>query len=290
MPDIKPFIISGMALGSVYALSGVGLVVLYRATATINLAYGATGATGAMVAWEMIDRGQPEAAAWLVAILVATALSMAYGVLVVPQLSRADSTTRTIGTLGFALILLGLVLWQWPDVPRSLTLPTDDYGFTIAGVRVVYTKVLALALAIAITFGVTTFLQKTRVGLSMRAMADDRQVAGVLGVNVTATGLYAWTLNGVLAGVSGLLLATLIRLDIGTLMFMVIPGLAAAVIGKLRSLHMTLIGGVVLGTIESVGAPFESVSSYRGTAPFIAAIVYLLVASRTDSQRAAAGP
>src|SRR5438034_8181621 len=104
----RPYLVLGLALGGVYALSGVGLVVLYRATGVLNLAYGAIGAMGAMVAWQLGQWGWPEAVGWMAAVLVAVLLSAAYGRFIAPRLAWREPVVKAVATLGFALILLGL--------------------------------------------------------------------------------------------------------------------------------------------------------------------------------------
>src|SRR5215211_2697803 len=112
MPDLKPFIVLGLALGGVFALSGVGLVVLFRATGVVNLAYGAVGAFGALITWQLINEaGWNE---WL-------------------------------------------AFWIWGDDARSIVLPTTSEGFNIGEVRVNYTQILALALALVVTGGTAVF-------------------------------------------------------------------------------------------------------------------------------------
>src|SRR5580765_3801827 len=103
------FFVTGLAVGAIYALSGVGLVVLYRSTGVLNLAYGAIGGMGAMLAWQIEQWGYPEAAAWVVAILVATLLSLAYGRLVAPYLDYREPVVKAVATLGYALIILGIL-------------------------------------------------------------------------------------------------------------------------------------------------------------------------------------
>jgi branched-chain amino acid transport system permease protein len=276
VPDIKPFIVTGIALGSIYALSGIGLVVLYRATAVLNFAYGAVGALGALVAWDLIDSGSPEPLAWLVCIGVSTALSLIYGVLVAQRLADRDLATKAIATVGFAVLLLGFAQWWLPDVSRSLSLPTSDHGFRVFGVFVVYTRVIALAAAFVVAVGVTSYLNRTRTGLSMRAMADNADQADLLGIRTDRVGMIAWGMSGALSGITGLLIADLIRLDAGAITFLVVPAIAAAIIGRLRSLPATLLGGLVIGLVESVAAPFDSISDYRGVAPYLAALLFLV--------------
>jgi branched-chain amino acid transport system permease protein len=94
------FLVAGVAVGAIYALSGVGLVVLYRSTGVLNLAYGAASAMGAMVAWQLEQWNYPEWVAWLAAILIATLLSLAYGWLAAPFLSYREPVVKAVATLG----------------------------------------------------------------------------------------------------------------------------------------------------------------------------------------------
>jgi branched-chain amino acid transport system permease protein len=279
VPDLKPFVVTGLALGAVYALSGIGIVVLYQSTGVLNFSYGTTGAIGALVAWDLGERGVVPGATWAACLLVSVVLAVAYGEIVASRIDRRDESVKAIATLGFALMLLGFAFAAWSDSDRALTLPTDDTGMTLFGVRVIGTQFAAVALALLITGGVTLLLRRSRVGLTMRAMADDGELSALLGVRVGRVRRLSWAISGLLAGVSGLLVADLVRLDASTLTFLVIPGVAAAIIGRLRSLGVTLAAGLGLGVIEAVGAPFASISSYRGIAPFAVAVLFLFLSS-----------
>src|SRR5664279_2163619 len=140
MSDLTPFLISGLGMGSVYAMSGVGLVVLYRSSGVLNFAFGALGAIAAYIAWSTLDREWPPTLAWLAAITTAMVLSLAYGRLLAPRLSDREPTIRSIGTLGLALIVLGFTEWFWGEQARRLVLPTDGYAIEFTDVRLTYTK------------------------------------------------------------------------------------------------------------------------------------------------------
>jgi branched-chain amino acid transport system permease protein len=119
------FFVAGLAVGAIYALAGVGLVVLYRATGVLNIAYGAIGALGAMLAWQIEQWKYPEPVAWAAALLVATLLSLAYGRLAAPYLSYREPVVKAVATLGFALMILGSANYFWVEAPRRLYLSTD---------------------------------------------------------------------------------------------------------------------------------------------------------------------
>src|SRR5919197_4873901 len=152
--EFQPFIVTGLALGGVYALSGVGLVVLYRATGVLNLAFGAVGAMGALIAWELINNaGWDQYPAYLICILFGGVVTLAYGLMFGPPLASRDPLVKATATLGLALILLGAMSWIWSDKARSMILPTSNHGFEVSGVLVNWTQVIAFALGVAVTIG-----------------------------------------------------------------------------------------------------------------------------------------
>jgi branched-chain amino acid transport system permease protein len=279
--DFQPFIITGLALGGVYALSGVGMVVLYRATGVLNLAFGAVGAMGALIAWELINNTSvPEGVAYLVCVLFGGVVTLLYGALFGPPLASRDPLVKATATLGLALILLGAMSWIWSDKARSMVLPTTNWSYDLGTVLVNWTQILGLLLGIVVTIGTGAFLRYTSLGTAMRALANDREITATLGVPVRRVESAAWLGSGLLSGAAGLLLSNLVGLDAATLTFLVISSLAAALIARLQSITVTLIAGIVVGVVTAGVTPFLAISQYRDMAPFVLAIVALLFLSR----------
>jgi branched-chain amino acid transport system permease protein len=279
--DFQPFIVVGLALGGVYALSGVGMVVLYRTTGVLNLAYGAVGAMGAFIAWSLINTyGWPEWLAYLACIGFGAAATLAYGVLFGPPLAGRDPLVKAAATLGFALILLGTMSWIWSDKARSMVLPTTKESYAVGDVFINWTQIIALGLGVLVTVAAGVFLQRTRLGTAMRALANDRDITAALGVPVRRVEAVTWLFSGALAGTAGLLLSNLVGLDAATLTFLVISSLAAALIARLSSLWGTLLAGIVVGLVNAMVTPFLSISQYRDMTPFVLAIVALLFLAR----------
>ncbi|MGZ8715855.1 MAG: branched-chain amino acid ABC transporter permease [Gaiellaceae bacterium] len=279
--NFKPFIVTGLSLGGVYALSGTGIVVLYRATGVLNLAFGAVGAMGALISWALINHtGTPTVLAYVVCILFAAVVTLAYGVIFGPLLSRRDPLVKAVGTLGLALILLGLMDWFWPPKSRSMFLQTSNWYYQLGLVRVTWTQIIGV-LAGVLVAGVTgVFLRYTNLGTAMRALANDREISATLGVPVRKVEAMAWLGSGLLSGAAGLLLSDLVALDAVTLTFLVISSLAAALIARLRSLPITLCAGLGIGLVTALITPILSISVYRDMTPFVIATIGLLWISR----------
>lgn len=275
------FIVAGVSLGSLYGLSGVGLVVLFKETGVLNLAYGAIGALTAFLAWDLLDRGVPEAVVWPVAVVVGAAVSVIYGLVIAPRLAYRNTVERMIGTLGLALVVLGFVSWFWASTTRrTLSLATDGWAVELFDVRVSGTRMAAAGLAVSATVAISWWLRASRVGLHMRAIANDRDLSALLGINVLRIEVGAWAMTGALCGLTGLLLGSLTQLDPAILTFLVIPSAAAALFGRLQSLWLTLAGGVVIGLAESMATPVSALTRYRSAAPFVVAIIAISVMQR----------
>jgi branched-chain amino acid transport system permease protein len=281
--DFQPFIVSGLALGGVYALSGVGMVVLYQATGVVYLAFGAVGAMGALIAWSLINAGSPGWAGWVVCVAFAAAVTLAYGLVFGPALAKRNPLVKATATLGLLLILYGVMDLLWTTSggqSRSITLPTDGSGFSVASVQVNWTQVIGLGAGVVIMVATGVFLRATKLGTAMRAMANDREITATLGVPVRRVEAAAWLGCGVLAGVAGILLADLVALDATTLTFLVVSSLAAALIARLRSIVLTFAAAIVIGLVQNLLTPISSVGNYNDITPFVLAAVALLVFSR----------
>jgi branched-chain amino acid transport system permease protein len=280
----------GVALGAVYGVSGVGIVVLYRTTGVLNLAYGAIGALGAFLSWELINNTSlsPDWLAYLACLAFGGVATLLYGLVFGRVFAARDPLVKATATLGLALILLAIMSWVWPSsAAKSLTLPSNNwhnFGYQIGDVRVSWTQIIALSFAVAVTAGTTAFLRLTKLGTAMRSLANDREITATLGVPVRRVEASAWLGSGIVCGAVGLLLPSLLySLESVTLTFFVISALAAALIGRLQSLWVTLFAALLIGVVEACLSAFASwptqnqpLSQYRSMTPFVLAIVALL--------------
>jgi branched-chain amino acid transport system permease protein len=282
--EFQPYIVTGLALGGIYALSGVGLVVLYRATGVLNLAFGAVGAMGAFIAYSIIHAGNPGWLGWVVCILFGGVVTLGYGLVFGPALARRGPLVQSVSTLGLALVIFGAIDLAWPTSggqSPSISFPTDSSGFTVSQLQVDWTQVIALALGVVIAAGTGAFLRYSKLGTAMRAMANDRDITATLGVPVRRVEAAAWLGCGLLGGLAGIMLADLSALDDTTLVFtVVISSLAAALIGRLRSIPVTFVAALVIGLVHDLVTPITQIQPYQDMTPFVLAAIALLVMSR----------
>ena len=296
MPSIStlwPYIIQGLAFGGVYAVTGTGLVVLYRTTGVANLAFGAIGAFGAHVAWALMGGSVANPSprvhglrilAYPALVAVCALVTLAYGVVIAPRLARRDALAKALGMVGIALLLLGLMRWRWDSAKaRSINLPTKL--FKVGGSIVTSTQVAALAFALAVVIAVNVYLQLSATGTAMRAIANDRDVAALLGVPVRRIEALAWLASGVLCGCVFVMLPVMFKsLDQSTLTWFVIGALGGAIVGQFRSLWITFGASIAIGVIEATATPFDGslayVSKLRKMTPFVVAVLAIVWISR----------
>lgn len=274
------FVVSGMAVGSLYALGGIGLVVLYRATGVLNLSNGAIGAFGVMFAWQLQEWHISEPISWLLGLTSTVSLALIYGRFIAPGLSWRDPIVKAVATLGFALIVLGITAFIWEDDIRKFSLPSDKVAFVIVGLRVTLTRLIVVFGAVVIVLAIWLYLEKTRTGLQMRSLADNRDISALIGIPIVKTETIAWGVSGLIAGFTGLMFGDLVRLEPFAITFMVIPAIAAAICGQLKNLGVVLFAGIAIGVIESMLTLNPMLKSIRPITPYVIAILVLVWVQR----------
>jgi branched-chain amino acid transport system permease protein len=277
--NLLPFLVSGLGIGAVYALSGVGLTVLFKASSTINFAFGALGALAAHLMWSLVQYGVPQGVSLLIGVAAAAGIAFLYGFMIAPLLRERDSVVRSVATLGLALILLGVMGLVWGEVPRRLTLLTDSFSISLLGARLNGTRIAALAVIALGIASIGLFLGLTRLGLAMRAVANDSKLSEVLGVATRKVDAVAWVMSGTFAGLAGIFLANIVRLQPTFLTFLVIPAVAASIVGRLTSLPGAALGGLAIGLLEAVLSAFPEIAPYRSVTPYVTAVLFVALSS-----------
>jgi branched-chain amino acid transport system permease protein len=217
----------------------------------------------------------------VMSVVVTVLISLAYGLWVAPLFAQREPLVKTMGTLGLLLLLVGVafVRWKTQDA-RRFALPLKDIKFDVGEARINGVHILALVFGVAVTVGVTFFLNRTALGTAMRAVANDRDVAALIGVPVGRVEATAWASCGFICGVVALRAGSLLSFDVIGLTYIVISYLAAALIGRLRSLSVTFAAGMGIGIVESGLTPFKDnllfLSQNRSMAPFLICIVAML--------------
>jgi ABC-type branched-subunit amino acid transport system ATPase component/ABC-type branched-subunit amino acid transport system permease subunit len=249
-------IVQGAVLGGLSALLALGLALVYRANRILNFAQGDLGAAPASLAVLLVVSS---GASWLVAFTAGLATAIVLGALVeiavIRRFFRSPRLILSVATIGLAQVLagLGLLLPRWFDVaapPQSFPAPFD-LSFTIEPLRFSGNDVVAIVV-IPLAFVALAVFLRTRLGVAMRACADDADRAALLGIPVRRVHTVVWTVAAVLAFLAVFLRAGIVGLSIGTVLgpSLLLPALAAAVIGRMERLPTIAIAAIALGIVE----------------------------------------
>jgi branched-chain amino acid transport system permease protein len=242
--------ILGVVTGAIYAVAASGLVLTYTTSGIFNFAHGAIGGLMAFLYWELrFKRGLPAPLAIIAVVGVAAPL---LGALIERTLMRnlGGATTRTslVVTIGLMVMLIGLTQGIWaPTTPRQFPLLFGQAGFKFGGVFVLWHQILTIVVAAAVAGSFWFLLNRTRTGVAMRAVVDDRNLAALNGASPARVSMLSWALGSSTAAMAGILIAPIINLEILNLTLLVVYAYAAAVVGRLRSLPLTFAGAIGLG-------------------------------------------
>jgi branched-chain amino acid transport system permease protein len=286
-------IINGLVLGSVYALVALGYTMVYGIIGLINFAHGEVLMVGALTSWSvigMMKEATPGAPGWLIllismviAAVVAAALNFSIEKLAYKPLRNSPRLAPLITAIGMSLLLqtLAMIIWKPNYKPFPFLLPTVT--FDIGGAVMTLTQVIILATTVLTLAGLMWLVNYTRLGRAMRATAENPRVAALMGVKPDVVISATFVIGAVLAAVAGVMMAA----NYGTVQHTMgfLPGLkafTAAVFGGIGNLAGAVVGGVLLGLIESLGAGYIGTltggvlgSHYSDIFAFIVLIVVL---------------
>jgi branched-subunit amino acid ABC-type transport system permease component len=280
------FIYDGIVIGSLYALVGLGVVIIFRTTNVLNFAQGAIATTAGYLTWTLIERwGLPYPVAALAAMTLGGLLGVALGALVTILLHRTTMLEKSVATLGVSLALgwanRELFTDQTQAIPRVLNVQIH-LGDLVIGGHGLY--VIGIA---AVAVGATFFLlERTRLGLAMRSLSQDEVTARMYGVSVRTVTIAAFGIASALGALSGVLVGSFIQVDHSIMTTILIQSFAALVLGGFGSTGGAIVGGLILGISSSLVAGFLS-SAFKNT--FVFAIILLVLIVRPHGLLGKAG-
>lgn len=314
------FVFIGIVVGSIYALYGLGLTVVYKATRVPNFAQGAIGTTVAFVfykvwggsgvrlavrehsgfyfqipflgghSWAHFSFQPPALPAWA-AFVVAMGVAAGLGLIVariMRPFARATTVSLMIVSFGILAVLEGLDYNTFSGYSTNVhpLIPLDkSTTHIVAGFNFNNEQLMIIAVTLVLTVAVAAFFRRTHLGVAIRAVADDRQVSQLLGINANTVSRVSWILGSMLAGIAGILITPLIGLDLGVLTNLIVFGFIASLFGGFRSLVGTLAGGLVLGVVEQlvIASPLGKLSSLpplQDVVAFLVLVVLLMLRPR----------
>ena len=276
MSEMLQFLLSGITVGAVYALVALGFTIIYNASDVVNFAQGEFVMLGGMTTWALSAAGAPLAAAALGAILLATLVGIALERLAIAPARGASVVNMIIITIGASIFLRGLAQNVFDKQFHRFRSFSGDDPFRILGATILPQSLWVLAGAGAIFAVLWYFFQHTVLGKAVTATAANRLAAQLVGIDTRVVMALAFALSAAIGALAGVLITpvTLTSYDVGTML--ALKGFAAAMLGGMGNPLGAVLGGLMVGVLEQLGAGYLS-SKYKDAVAFIVIIGVLFV-------------
>ncbi|HEY2598561.1 MAG TPA: branched-chain amino acid ABC transporter permease [Candidatus Dormibacteraeota bacterium] len=262
MSELAAYTVIGLSLGGIFALAALGIVLIFRATGVLNFAHGAMGMFSTFVAWQVfygwdhpawMPQWAVTAAAIAVGLVFAVLLGLVLELAVFRWIRTREPVVKAVITIGILLALQSAasLIWKNNQYHLPIYIAPETATFMVAGVPIGANSIVIVVVALALAFGLGAFLKYTALGRAMRAVSDDPVSASLWAVPVDKVGVVSWMLGSLIAAVAGILITPFINFDTTSLTLLILDALAAALIGGLVSLPLTVLGGFMLGLLET---------------------------------------
>jgi branched-chain amino acid transport system permease protein len=269
-------LVSGLLLGGLFAVTALGLSLVFGVMRLVNLVHGELIVLGAYLALELTRHAglDPLLTVLIVAPTLFIVTAPVHRVLLEPLMSRGPEPAL-LTTFALSVIAQNLFVLIWSGDTQALQASYATRSVTVAGIRVPVTYLISFGIALALAAAVHLLMYRTGLGRQIRASSEDAEAASVLGVNVTRVHAFVFGLAAACAAIGGVLVGITFDFTPTTGITYLISGFAVVVLGGLGSVKGTLLGAILLGVLESVGASFFG-DGYRD---FIGFVVFLVVLS-----------
>jgi branched-chain amino acid transport system permease protein len=286
---LPSFTVIGLVLGGLFALAAIGLVLIYRVSGVLHFGHGAVGMFATFVAYQVAVQWHAPVVLGLLA-AIATGIALGYVIerFTIRPLAGRPPLTKVVVTIGWLLVLQTLAgrIWGNTAYHRPVELvPKTGFTFPFVHVVVGYDQLTALLVAIGLAIATAAFLRWTTLGISMRAVADDPSAARLWGVNVNLVTASSWMAGSAMAAIAGVLITPMINFTPFALTLVVIDAFTAALIGRLQSLPLTVVGAILLGLAQTYPRAFFSNAGVGEVVTFALVIATLVFLFRPGAQR-----
>ena len=276
--------LSGLAIGSIYAFIAVGFVTIHAVTGFINFAQGEFAMIGGMVAASLVGAGLPLALAVVAGVAAAVVAGIATDRLAVQPVRLSSPLVVLVMTIAASTVLRGIALLLWGTLPYGLPPFTEGPPVGIGPGVIGRQDLWVLGLTVLAMVLLYLFFERTVPGTAMRACAANRLASRLVGISPSTMSLLSFAVSALLAGLAGVAVVPIALATYEMGIMLGLKGFVAAVIGGLRSPQGAVLGGLILGVLESLGAGLIS-SGYKDALAF--SVLLLVLAFRPEGLLAA---
>ena len=277
MTGVLQFALLGLGAGAIYALLGQGLVLIFKGSGILNLAHGGFAMAAAFMYYELHTvHGNGTALSMLITVAAVVIVGVGIDQLLLRHLRGASALARLIATMGVLLALQsgGVIRYgTYGDFAAAIFPPHDVHIF---GAIVSSDRLWLLGVAVAVTGVLTLVWRFSRLGWVMSAVSENPDAAAAHGWSPEFVSACTWAIGAGLAAIAGILIAPITQLSVDSLSLLIIPALAAALLGGFRSYPLTLVGGVAIGIMGSLVQRYVNVPGASTALPFLLIALFML--------------
>jgi branched-chain amino acid transport system permease protein len=271
---------SGVAIGGIYALVALGFVLIYKATDVLNMAQGEMLMIGAWVSYSLIvDYKIPLVPSFLLTLVFSVLLGLAVERVALRPLIGQPVISVIMVTIGLSIFLRALVIQIWGTQFQRYPSPIQESVVNIGPVPIAEVYIWSLVVSLMLVGALTLGFRFTRMGIAMRAVADDQQAALSMGISVRRVFAMAWVISAVVSSLGGILLANIQGVGIA-LSSVGLKALPVSIVGGLDSIPGAIIGGILIGVLENLSSGYLDAplgGGVREVAPYVFLVLILLI-------------
>ena len=271
------FVISGLATGAIYALIGLSFAIIFNSTGIINFAQGEFVMLGGVLTIFSINVLQlPLLVAVAAAVAGTTVVGLVFERLAIRPLKNATPLALIIITIGASILLRGMVMLLWGKDTQALPAFSGNDPISVAGATLLPQHLWIFGVTLLVIAGNRLFFYHTISGKAMRACSFNRRAANLVGISVGRMVLFSFVISAALGSLAGVIIAplTMTSYDVGIMLGL--KGFCAAIMGGMGSGFGTVLGGIILGVLESLGAGLIS-SGYKDAIAFFILLLILFI-------------
>lgn len=271
------WILSGLTVGSIYALVAMGFSIIYSSTRVINFAQGEFSMLGGMLMYSIYMRtGVPLALAFLISVLIVTLIGAGLERATIHPLRNQGVISVIIVTIGLSIFIRAAAKLIWGSEPVKIASFSGDNPIRFLGASVVPQSFWVFGLTLLAFVLVFLFFNRTMLGKGMRAAAANPDAASLMGISSSTSSLVAWTMAAALGAAAGIVVAPIsfAYYNVGTMLGL--KGFSSAILGGLGSAPGAVVGGLILGVLETIVAGVFP-SGYKDAVAFLILILVLLI-------------
>lgn len=267
-------LLNGLTMGSIYSLVAIGITMIYKSMGMLNVAHGDTIMISAFVALTLYNFGLPLAVVLPLSFIIMGLVGFALEKFIYSRLDYNQFTNLLIATIGMSTIFRNGSIIIWGAEPRLFPQLFSTKMIDILGMKILPQNIGIIAVSLVLVGILQLFFNKTKWGKQMRAAATDSEGAAMIGINVGMTRMLTFGISAALGAVAGVLLAPMSYASSTMGAGVVLKGFSAAILGGFGNITGAVVGGLLLGSIEAVGAGFIS-SAYRDVIAFLTLFIIL---------------